>query len=78
MFILLKLSRICYFRVEKSERQTEIFIIIRRVIAKMNFTILFRDFPQNYFGWIMLQTLVITNVLCEFSEDINKPLGEHI
>jgi hypothetical protein len=50
MFILLKLSRICYFKVEKSERQTEIFNIIRGVIAKMNFTILFGDFPQNYFG----------------------------
>ena len=29
MFILLKLSRICYFRVEKSERLTVILIIIR-------------------------------------------------
>ena len=28
MFILLELSRICYFRVEKSERLTVIFIII--------------------------------------------------
>ena len=33
MFILLKLSRICYFKVEKSERHTVIFIVIRRVIA---------------------------------------------
>ncbi len=51
MFILLELSRICYFKVGKiSERLTVIFIIIRGVIAKMNFTILFGDFPQNYFG----------------------------
>ena len=51
MFIPLILSRICYFKVgEKSERLTVIFIIIRGVITRINFTILLGDFPQNKIG----------------------------